>query len=82
MFLFFKPSRPRLGPTQPAAEWVPGRDADPLDPPSTHIKNEWSYTHTHTHTNTYTHTSPATRRHGVNSDYFRLVLRHVSPVSP
>jgi hypothetical protein len=46
-------SRPALGPTQPTIQWVqwlfprvnrPEREAAHLSPPSTEVKNEWSYT--------------------------------------
>jgi hypothetical protein len=55
IFLLFTASRPVLGPTQPPIQWVPAvlslglkqprRDAD-HSPPSSAVKNAWSYTYT------------------------------------
>jgi hypothetical protein len=50
-FLFFTPSRPVLGPTQPRIQCVPGvkrpgREADHSPPTSAEVKKMWIYTST------------------------------------
>jgi hypothetical protein len=56
IFLFTTVTRPALVPTQPPIQWIPGalslgvkrpgREADHSPPPSTEVRNAWSYNST------------------------------------